>query len=244
MPTSFERAAFEPLWQQLLAGGVARRPARRYLAELQDHLDDLIAEERSADGDERGAPSRALARLGSPEALAAAMIARRELRAWSRRAPVAAWLVAPPLTLVGGAALAMAGVVMTATSLRSTAAAPSDLPQWAQALASGAQVFSNAALAVLLGWALGGMAIRQRAAPLWPVLGLVVLAAVGAALQLDVTLPSAAARGEIGLAPSFGSMAQAGAFAGRLALNLVLTLTPYASLSLWRANRSSALGAR
>ena len=38
------QTSFEPLMEALLRGGVARRPARRYLAELQDHLDDLIAE--------------------------------------------------------------------------------------------------------------------------------------------------------------------------------------------------------
>jgi hypothetical protein len=46
-------------------------------------------------------------------------------------------------------------------------------------------------------------------------------------VQLDVTLPSATGHGEIGLAPWAG-------FAGRLALNLVLTLSPYAGLRLWR----------
>ena len=66
-----------------------RRPARRYLAELRDHLDDLIAEERRAMSDPREAETRALSRLGSIEMLADAMIERREFQpgAARRRSP-------------------------------------------------------------------------------------------------------------------------------------------------------------
>lgn len=222
--------SFDPLWERLLQGGVARRPARRYLAELQDHLDDLIAEERRAAADEADARSRALARLGSVDALAAAMIARPEARAWSRRAPVAAYLIAPAFAFAAGAALAMAGVVLTANWLRRASGGAADMPPWSLAMAADVVFFSNGVLAVLLGWFLGAMAIRQRSAPVWPVLGIVVLAAVGAAVQLQVTLPSAAGHGEIGFSPRAG-------FGGRLALNLALTLIPYAGLSLWRAAR-------
>jgi hypothetical protein len=225
------QTSFEPLWEALLRGGVARRPARRYLAELKDHLDDLIAEERRAATDEREARSRALARLGSVDALAGAMIARREVLAWSRKAPVATYVIAPAFALSAGAALAMAGVVVTATSLR--AAGGGDLPAWSQAMAADATAFSNGVLAILVGWALGLMATRQRSAPLWPVLGIALLALLGAAIQLDVTLPSAAGHGEIAFAHDTWSDVL-----GRTTHNLLLTLAPYAVLRLWRANRS------
>jgi hypothetical protein len=228
--------SFDLLWERLLQGGVARRPARRYLAELRDHLDDLIAEERQAAGDERDARSRALARLGSVDALAGAMIARREALAWSRKAPFAAYLIAPTFAFAAGAALAMSGVVMTANWLRAPGGGAVDMPPWALTMAADVVFFSNAMLAVLLGWTLGAMAVRQRSAPLWPVLGIVVLATVGAAVQLQVTLPSAAGHGEIGFSPS-------GGFIGRLVLNLALTLIPYAGLRLWQATRPKAHGA-
>jgi hypothetical protein len=214
------QSLFDPLWDRLLRGGVGRRHARRYVAELKDHLEDLLADERREGSKMMDAESRAQARLGSPEVLAGAMIARRELRAWSARAPVAAWLVAPSVGLVLCTALTMAGVVMTSKWIGS---------------ADGVVLFSNVVLPVLLGWALVAMAVRQRSAPVWPVVGLIVLAALGAALQVQVTLPSAGAHGEIGVASSFASLSAWGSCAGRAALNLALTLTPYAGLGLWRA---------
>jgi hypothetical protein len=214
------QSLFDPLWERLLRGGVGRRHARRYVAELRDHLEDLIAEERRKGSKLMDAETRAQERLGSPEMLAGAMIARRELRAWSARAPVATWLIAPSMGLVLCTALAMAGVVATSKWITS---------------ADGVVMFSNVVLPVLLGWALAATAARQRAAPVWPVVGLIVLAALGAALQVQVTLPSAGAHGEIGLASSFASVSDWAGYWGRLALNLALTLTPYAGLSLWRA---------
>ncbi|HEY1752423.1 MAG TPA: hypothetical protein VGG29_14280 [Caulobacteraceae bacterium] len=219
------QSLFDGLSEQLLRGGVGRRHARRYVAELRDHLDDLIAEEREAGGGAGGLEARALARLGSAEALAGAMIARRELKAWSASAPVAAWLVAPSLALAGGAALAMAGVVAASTWIGS---------------ADGVVMFSNAVLPVGLGWALVALAVRQRSAPVWPIAGLVVLAAAGAALQVEVSLPSAAAHGEIDLAPTLASLPGLAGFAERVALNLALTLAPYIGLSLRRAAQTGA----
>ena len=93
------QASFDPLRRRLLEGGVRQRPARRYLAELKDHLDDLIAEERRAMSDPREAETRALSRLGSFDMLAEAMIERREFQTWGRKAPVAAYLIAPAVTL-------------------------------------------------------------------------------------------------------------------------------------------------
>jgi hypothetical protein len=228
--------SFDLLWERLLRGGVSRRHARRYLVELGDHLQDLVAEER-AGAEPRSAETRALARLGNPETLAGAMIARRELRGLAARAPIATYVIAPPLALAAGAALAMVGIVATATALRNGGAA---LPAWVQTAADAGILFSNGLLPVLLGWALGVVALRQRSAAFWPVLGMVVLGVAGAVLQLDVTLPSAGHHGEIGLATGLGpTFAQWSGPVGRLALNLALTVTPYAWLSSWRAARAS-----
>ena len=230
------QASFEPLMEALLRGGVARRPARRYVAELQDHLDDLIAEERRAGGDDGGARRRALARLGDIEALAGAMIARKEFRSWGDRAPLLTYVIAPPLALVACTTAAMAAIVIKATWLSRAGGAPADLPAWLHSLAADVVLVSNSLLAVVLGWGLGAMAIRQRSASRWPILGMVVLAAVGAGLQLDVTLPSATGHGEIGFASGFRALSSWIGYAGRFSLNLALTLAPYVVLDRWRAS--------
>jgi len=226
--------SFDQLWEALLRGGVARRPARRYLAELQDHLDDLIAEERRGGADEPTARNRALARLGDVEALAEAMIARKEFRAWGDRAPLLTWVIAPPLALVFCTTAAMAAIVLKATALARAAGGRADLPSWLHAVAGDVVLVSNGLCAVLLGWLLGAMAIRQRAAPRWPMLGMIALAAVGAGLQLDVTLPSANGHGEVGFADALRSLSDWIGYGGRFSLNLALTLVPYIAFRRWR----------
>jgi len=221
------RASFEPLWERLLAGGVRRRPARRYLAELRDHLDDLIAEERRAMNDPREVETRALCRLGSFEMLADAMIERREFQAWGRKAPVAAYLVAPAVALAAATALTVVGVVTTVEQVRG-AAGPGNLPSWLGEFATGMMFFSHAILPVLLAWALSAVAFRNRSPWLWPTCGIVALASLGSIFHPVLTLPSATARGEVAVSPD-----GIGAFAVLLAMAAV----PYAALLLWRAAR-------
>jgi hypothetical protein len=226
--------SFDPLWQRLLAGGVQRSPARRYLTELRDHLNDLIAEERRAVSDPREAESRALSRLGSFEMLADAMIERREFQAWGRKAPIATYLVAPTVLLAATTAIAVAGVVLTVQGVRSGAGASSELPAWLRLLATSVVFVSHAVLPTLLAWALGVMAIRQRSPMIWPLCGIVALVVLGAFFQVDLTLPSPRTHGEVSISGPSGSVtALLIAFGGRLAL----ALAPYWGFVLWRTAR-------
>ncbi len=221
------QASFDPLWRRLLDGGVRRRPARRYLAELKDHLDDLIAEERRTMGDPREAETRALHRLGSFEMLADAMIERREFQAWGRKAPVAAYLIAPTVALAGITVLTVVGVVLTVKQVQAGAGAGS-LPAWLHEFATGMMFFSHAILPVLLAWALGAMAIRNRSAALWPAFGIVALAALGSLFHPIVTLPTATTHGEVAISPDGISA---------FVVLLAVAALPYAALLLWRAAR-------
>jgi hypothetical protein len=78
---------FRELRERLLCAGIAPRHVHRYLAELSDHLADLTAEEQRNGLAPAEAQTSALARLGDSEHLAEAMIRKRQLRAWSARAP-------------------------------------------------------------------------------------------------------------------------------------------------------------
>jgi len=221
------QASFDPLWRRLLDGGVRRRPARRYLAELKDHLDDLIAEERRAMNDPRDAETRALSRLGSFEMLADAMIERREFQTWGRKAPVTAYLIAPTLGLAAATALSAAAVVMTVQQVRG-ASGGGALPGWLSEFATGMMFFSHAILPVLLAWALSFAAVRNRSAPLWPACGIVALAALGSIFHPILTLPTATTHGEVAISPDGGAA---------FAVILGLAALPYAALLLWRAAR-------
>jgi hypothetical protein len=228
---------FDLLRERLLRAGVGGAEARRYIAELGDHLDDLLTEERQAGRSPAEAHSHAMQRLGDADALAEAMIARREFRAWSARAPAATYLVAPPVILAVTTALWMAALVGAVTWLRGhTAWGPEDWPARIRPVADGAAWFSNTALSVLLGWGLAASAIRARAPLMWPMLGLIVLAAVGAVLQVGVTLPVGGAPGEINLGsgPGGAPFGLSG-YWGRFAFNFAATATPYALVHLLRA---------
>jgi len=232
-------ALFEPLHERLLRGGVGRRHARRYVAELQDHLDDLVAEETAAGASPAVARERALARLGDIEALAGAMTARPELRSWTARAPAVAYLVAPPLALCLGAALSLAAVVLLINVLRAGPAGAAGLPGWTASVVQTVVVFINAGLAVVLGWGLAVGATRARAPWPWPLLGFAVLAVAGAMLRVQVQLPLPGTPGEVELHSVFdGPLLAAGGFGARVLVGLLAMLAPYLALAVWRAERT------
>jgi hypothetical protein len=222
------RREFELLRERVLCGGIGRAHAERYIAELRDHVDDLLTEERAAGRSPLEAQARAMQRLGDIDALAEAMIARRELRAYSARAPVAAFVVAPLVMLGLATGLWIAALAAICIGAKHTGWAPSDFARWTGQVASRAASLSNTTLPVLLGWVLAGTAVRQRAPAGWPMLGLVALATVGAAVQVSVTVPLAGAHGELSLSTGLAG------YWGRFALDLAATAAPYALVSLWR----------
>jgi hypothetical protein len=233
---------FDLLRERLLRAGIGATQADRYVAELKDHLDDLRAEEQRAGWSPNDAAARAMRRLGYVDALAEAMIARREFRAWSARAPAAAYVVTPSVILAVATVLWLAALVGLCGWLRGHAAwGPADWPARIRPFADGAAWFSNTLLSILLGWGLAANAIRQRAPLTWPMLGLIVLAAVGAALQVGITLPAGGAPGEIdlGSGPGGSPFGLAG-YWGRFAFNLAATATPFAVFHLWRERRHAS----
>ena len=83
------------LHSELLRSGVAPRHARRTIAELADHYDDLV-EGALGDGADRGAAEvRALDDLGDLRDIATAIKAQPELRCWAYRFPHVALIVYP-----------------------------------------------------------------------------------------------------------------------------------------------------
>lgn len=221
------QSSFNPLTERLLRGGVGRNHARRYIEELGDHLDDIVAEERLKGT--RVDLAQARERLGSDEALAEMMICRREFRAWSDRAPLLAYLALPCFLLVAGIAAAMEVIVLTCSWLRQASSALA-LPPWTPLFSQSMMFVSNAILPVLLGWIMTAAAISQRSRPAWPVIGILALAALSSGLQVGVMLPSVPGHGEISLDSSHGYIA-------RFARDAALMLTPYVGLSAWRILR-------
>src|ERR1700690_1731606 len=93
--------SFSGLRERLLRAGVAPRHVRRYLAELADHLADLIEEEKRSGRSNADTESAAFARLGGMDALCDAMTERRQLKSWCARVPWAMFILAPTVALAG-----------------------------------------------------------------------------------------------------------------------------------------------
>lgn len=87
------REPFAALRIELLRGGVAPLYVERTMLELREHYEDLERDALASGISEEDAAAAALVRLGSHEAIAAAVLARPELLSWSRRWPTVALCV-------------------------------------------------------------------------------------------------------------------------------------------------------
>jgi len=85
-----DRAQFEALRLELQRGGIAKVYVERTLRELADHFDDLERAALASGSSSEEARQLAHAQLGSARVIASAVLARPELRCWSRRWPTVA----------------------------------------------------------------------------------------------------------------------------------------------------------
>jgi hypothetical protein len=180
---------FDQLRERLLRAGIAPRHVRRYLAELADHLADLRAEEERAGRSGADAQSAALIRLGEIDDLATAMIKRRQLQSWCVRAAWAVFSLAPPFLLV---AAYFIPILILWSGWHAF------LPDADTPFASG-RVHGLANLyfqlgkflyfgaPILVGWGIELIAIRQRAKVAWLTMGLVLIAWMGATVQIQAS---------------------------------------------------------
>jgi hypothetical protein len=88
-----DRAQFEALRLELQRGGIAKIYVDRTVRELADHFDDLERAALASGWSSDEAARVARAQLGSAQVIASAVLARPELRCWSRRWPTVALCV-------------------------------------------------------------------------------------------------------------------------------------------------------
>ena len=218
---------FEALRERLLRAGIAPRHVRRYLAELSDHLDDLIQIQRDAGYDTEDAEIRARARLGDDDDLAKAMLARPALYALPARAP---WLVFGLFPLAALIGLCAVPVVLLALVAGGQPHTGGSTPIWFQNLTLSLVFLGNWALPPLTAALFAVLASRQRLPARWPLIAGVVLAAIGFHMQASFPGPHSHG-GSLGIGLSFPG-GQTG-WAQWLAVTL-LTIMP---ALLYRARR-------
>lgn len=170
-------AYFESLRSRLLKAGVKPRHVTRYLNELDEHLEDLIRKEESTGLDHQSAINTALAKLGPVEELAQVMLARKEFRSWTHRAPCTVFILGPLVALVLINLLTLFLPVLTVMLLGSASAqGPIQVPHGFSILYSMVTRFDLYVLPLLCGWALSVLATRHRMSVAWPIIGFCLIA--------------------------------------------------------------------
>jgi len=222
---------FEDLRERLLAAGIAPRHVRRYLAELEDHLDDLIQDQRDAGYDTEDATIRARAWLGDDDDLATAMLARPALYALPTRAPWLVFGLFPLAVLMVLCAVPVVLLAVVADGYAHSGGAPT-APSWFQNLTLSLVFLGNWALAPLTAALFAILAFRHRLPARWPLIAGLVLAAIGFHMQASFPGPHHHG-GSLGVGLSFPGGQDGSGWARWLAVTL-LTVTPALLYRAWR----------
>lgn len=164
--------------ERLLRTGLAPGHVRRYVAELQEHLADLVAREQAAGMDATQAQQRAASLLGSEAQLVQGMIDSGAPRALAARAPWSVFAVAPVLLLMALAAATGASMMHLLAPLRGLA--PADFPSGYASLIAAVSFVTSYLVGPLLAAGCIIIALRQRLASPWVWVGLALIALLSA----------------------------------------------------------------
>lgn len=177
-------SCFDRLSERLLRAGIAPRHVRRYTRELNDHFDDLVREEIDGGASRALAETRAQSRLGSEDNLAAAMLARPELRSFMARFPWAVFGVGPVVLLalsVAAALVAEKGIIDAATvwvPLLGITPGPAAAHGFTQIMLVW-NTFAIYGAPLLFAWLFTWMGDRQRMRLGWIVAGVAIVCVMG-----------------------------------------------------------------
>ncbi len=224
------------LRRAMLRAGIAPRHAARLQREWDEHAEDVLAQLRASGHSLETAEAQARSAVGDWQALAASVADRQDLRSFSHRLPWVAFVVGPIALLIG---LVLATVFSVAAMAWSFQDAGLPVPGWfadAQSVLFWAvRSLVPLALAVIIAL----VAARRFSPAFWPLLGMVIVLVLGAALGLSAELDRLTATGNVAVSLSFvppypdvcGSV-------GRLAFGVCVVVVPY--LAWWRGLSAQA----
>jgi len=219
---------FASLTERLLRAGVSPRRIGRLLGEIETHFDDLVSEFQASGLTRAESEARAEARLGSEDAFVEGVMARPELRSWARRWPWAAFVLFP---LVGWALLFVLAMLVMAGAISFFNHVLGIAPGHSRGLALLCEALLLAALWVAPIAAAGAaclLAAHRRAPLVWPIVGCVLVALVGAMTNGGFQFPSPS-HGVLNAGIGFPIRRPLGTI--RVATTLVAILVPF----LWFA---------
>ncbi len=212
--------------ERLLRGGVAPRHVRRTITELEGHFADIVSELQSTGLSEVESESRAAVRLGSEDVLVASVLARPELRSWSRRWPWFAFGLLPLMIFASLFLLSIMALLQTVEfaqhSLGWTPARSPELLWLRDALVISAMWL--APLIAAAGTCL--LAARRRAPIAWPLVTTILIGILSALTTVTLEWPASAPRGIFSAGLGLSSTTMANTIAHAI-IAIALVLIPY-----------------
>ena len=181
---------FDDLKERLLRAGIAPRHVQRYLRELGDHFDDLVSEETAKDVSRDAAETAARRRLGGDHALAAALLARPELRSFTARYPWAVFCIGSVLTLIATVVLAVlleVGFLYAHLAFIHSDGGPlTSPPSWLKMSVTAWNWLLTYAAPVIIAAFLCVLGIRQRVSMRWIIFGGAIVCVLGGFHEVGV----------------------------------------------------------
>ncbi len=220
---------FAGLAERLLRAGVSPRRIGRLLGEIEAHFDDLVAEAQASGLSRAESEAQAQARLGSEDAFIAGILARPELRSWARRWPWAAFIALP---LLGFALLFVVSMLVMIAAVSFSEHVLGIAPVHSRVLGALCEVLVLGALWVAPIAAAGVaclLAAHRRTPLMWPILGCVLVALVGAMTNAGFDFRTAA-HGTLNAGIGFPIRGTLGAL--RVAATLMIILVPFLGFML------------
>jgi hypothetical protein len=223
---------FSSVAEQLLRAGIAPAHVRRLVTELQSHYESLFEDERARGQPREVAQELARRKLGADEEIVKRVLEDPALKSWGARwpfsfcslAPVLAW-AASSVALIAALALAVqVSGYMNPAGTTGTAA----VPVW---LRQGTELFRWLliyGLPVLWAGLFARYAATRRLRSLWPLIGILVIAVLGATTNFSIDWPHTGVRGQMSAGLGFGThLAALATFGARALSALVLGVAVY-----------------
>ena len=200
---------FRSLKERLLRGGVAPREVERLLMELKTHAAALLEEEIGRGQRLEAAQALAHSRLGSDDQILAKALEQRALKSWGARWPVIMCALLPPVALLAltvGTMSALGGIVVLGQHWNHDPASwHRGVWWWAEhqtLLIAWVAVYG---FPVLCAFVLVRYTVTRRLGWAWPLVGVLLTAALGAWTTFTVAWPHSGARGQLSAGVGFST---------------------------------------
>ena len=213
-------------YERLIRGGIAPGRARRALREFAEHRSDIVQERLSLGDSAADSALAADRRLGTAAVLVDNMLARPDLKSWSRRRPWLAFALAPVgvfcALFVALSLAVLAAVNLYKATLGDLHAAPSVL----QGISTGIGHAATWGIPLAVSGAFVLAAIRRRESSLWPIAGVLFICMIGGCTNFDLLLPSVSMSPGLTVGIGFSTEAPAPPLS-RAAAAAFVTLLPF-----------------